>query len=269
MFFHYLWVYLNSYDEMKKWILFVSVCLLMQACASSRQYSAAVSGIGAGSILGSSIGGLAGRGPRGRDLGRLVGGVAGGMVGAAVTAPRGQQKETMTESPQKPARSRKRQRQDSESRDNVYDVPSQASSRRRNGNRTVEGAQAQSVAVMSDADAVLALPVQLSGLHYISEDGVYLKRGGRGEIVFELKNTSSGVQHNIGVYLAETGGNKAVVVSPPAPISRILPGQSLRYTAYVKGGKKLRDGAVHLSIALSGDGFPLTTVRVFTLETRK
>lgn len=254
---------------MKKGIIGMSMCLLLGACSSPQQFGATVSGIGAGGMLGASVGGLAGHTPRSRDLGRLIGGVAGGVVGATVTAPRERSVTAEPDSRKKQRRQRRDISRDDYAYDDVYGMASDGPTYRQDDRVAGGTSVVRPASEMPDVQAVMALPVQLNRLQYMSHDGAYLKRNGRGQVVFELKNTSPRVQRNIVVYLAEMNGNEAIVLSPPTPIERLMPGQAVRYTAHIAGGRKLKDGTADVSIAVSSDEFPFTTVRVFSLETHR
>lgn len=254
---------------MKTEVIVLSACLLLGACSAPQQFGATVSGIGAGGMLGASVGGLAGHTPRSRDLGRLVGGVAGGVVGAAVTAPRNKQTSAGPDNRKKQRRQRRERQREDYAYDDVYGVASNEPTSGRNGRTSEDTRSVRSSVEMPDVQATKGLPIQLSHLKYVSNDGAYLQRNGRGKVVFDLKNTSSRVLRNIVVYLAEMNGNEAITLSPPTPIERLMPGQAVRYTAQIAGGRRLKDGTADVSIAISSDEFPFTTVRVFSLDTRR
>ncbi|MBQ8360609.1 MAG: hypothetical protein IJX44_01510 [Bacteroidaceae bacterium] len=88
-------------------------------------------------------------------------------------------------------------------------------------------------------------------------------------IVFLVMNRGDRPVRGVTPIVEEVSGMKHLHVSPTVSVERILPGEGIKYTATIRGGKRLKSGeAIFRVYALEGDGSS-TSVKEFALPTRR
>ncbi len=216
-----------------KGILLLAVPALLSSCSYS-QFAAVTTGGGLGGVLGSSIGGLMG-GPRGADKGTLAGVVIGGAIGAAVS--------------QHTSQNRNRS-YDSHNADNngvQYDSYNQSKYR-----------------IPAAANSDLAL-LEVSNVNFLdANNNRRLDNGEKAYIVFDIYNRGEKTLYNVSPTI--TCNSKRVVLSAPATVESVLPGQGIRYTAAVVPVKKLRNEPLTFTVSF-GSGQDKVVAKTFSIKT--
>lgn len=216
------------------------LALLALTSCSDRQFGAVMSGSSVGGMFGSSIGGLMG-GPRGADKGTLAGMIIGGAIGAAVTAPRQTDEAAADERPRRTDEARAPRRDDVQ-----YD------SYRSPRFRSPQAAQ-------SDLRAL-----EVTNIHFLDENGNRrLDSGEQAYIVLDIYNGGRKTLYNVAPQIA--CNSRRVVVSPPAAIAAIRPGQGIRYKAAVRAVRRLKKAPLVFTVSF-GTGEQQITVETFQIH---
>lgn len=206
----------------------LAACLLT-GCAS-QQFAGVAMGSNLGGLFGSSIGGLTG-GLRGHDLGGAIGMLVGGAAGAALTAPRGDT-----------------------NGGHVEDLYNEAITYRRQMPKTVP--TASQWATLGVADISFA----------DSNGNRCIDSGERATIVMNIFNRGTGTLYDIAPVVKCS--DRRIVVSPPAIVSCLDPGQGFRYTVEVVAVRRLRDGTATFTVSF-GQGRQRVVARSFNIGTRR
>ena len=245
--------------------------LLMSSCGT---YSGegAFMGSQIGSILGSAIGGING-GPRGADVGTIVGMAGGAAVGAVIGAAADRQQQERYEQAQ---RQRNSEAPYGGVRNGGYQSPVDDGAQQPTGeyddrivfeDETSTGEATlppggKSERTISVDDLRRINPQRQQGYHLrelievrdisfteSSGDGI-LNAGEMGQLSFDIINNSHETLVDIAPQVSETTGNKHIVISPNIIVERIAAHQGVRYTAMIKGNKKLKAGDININISL-------------------
>ena len=100
-------------------------------------------------------------------------------------------------------------------------------------------------------------------------DGV-LRANEEAKVTFEIMNNSSAVIYGVLPTVVETSGNKHIHISPSILVESIMPGKGVRYTATVRGDKKLKDGTAIIRIAVrQGQNDITSQIKEFTIRTSR
>lgn len=192
--------------------------------------AAVQAGAAIGGVLGAIVGDRAG-GYNGSQFGALLGTVAGAAVGNAVTTPR---EETY------PA-------------DEYYVETSPSSSRYEN---------TPSYAPLSGLRIVNLRFIDDNRNHVIDaeEDS---------KLVFDLVNDGDVPAYNVTPVIEEMNGMKHLLISPSAQIAYMPAGNQIRYTATIRGGRKLKTGQAQFCVFVTESNGAVTEAHEFTLPTQK
>ncbi len=224
---------------MKRSILSIAVALtasavLVSSC-SYGQFAAVSTGGGLGGMIGSSIGGIMG-GPRGADKGTLAGVVIGGAIGAVVSSQ----------------------------------AAERANNRQNDGhNGDVSGVQYDTYnlpqyRIPAAANSDLA-QLEVSNVNFLDANNNHrLDNGEKAYIVFDIYNRSGKTLCNVSPNI--TCNSKRVVISAPATVETILPGQGIRYTAAIVPTRKLRNEPLTFTVSF-GTGNEQVVAKTFTIKT--
>lgn len=233
---------------MKKIITYLFVFSLIVSGCGTRAAQGAYTGSQIGSVLGSAIGGIS-NGWRGRDVGTVVGLVGGAVVGGAIgNACDNAAKKKQT-----------RSYDEDGSYEDVYrDAPSYSQRRteRRNDNGSLTRYQQKA---------------ELCNImFYDGDDNGILSGSENAEIEFEIHNVSRGTIYDVTPVIEEISGKKHINISPSVIIASIGEGKRMRYTAYIKTGRKIKDGQATFRISVYDGNHTLIAPRTeFEVETRR
>ena len=89
-------------------------------------------------------------------------------------------------------------------------------------------------------------------------------------MTFEMMNRSSAVIYDVLPMVVETSGNKHVHISPSILVESIMPGKGVKYTATIRGDKKLKDGQAVIRVAVRQGKNDITSqIKEFSVVTRR
>lgn len=212
-----------------KLLLSLAVSAGMLCSCSYNQFSAVTAGSSLGGALGSGIGGLMG-GPRGHDKGTVVGMLAGGVAAAVITAPRGENEDYDGE----------------ESGGTSYNRPQPSRGR--------AGKYAPSPGVL-----------EVDRLRFHDADGnSRLDAGEQARIEMDIYNRGDEDLYDVSPVI--TCSNRRIRISEPAVLRRLPAGKGFRYTMFVSGSERLKEGEAVFHVSF-GSGRQQTVVKSFRLRT--
>lgn len=259
---------------MKKVFLYAMAGALLVSSCGTYTGNGAYTGSMLGSILGSAIGGLS-DGPRGSDIGSIIGMAGGAVVGAAIGSAADRAQEERIERKREEVRARIAQKEQGRTYDSTrgsnygYDRDYNYGQLNGNDNYSDRGVSdsgydptnsgddridfvgsSQGGSAYGDAmppskvtsiDSGSALQVRNVRVLDESRDR-RLEPNEMMRLVFEVKNCSSRTLYDVRPHVEEVSGARNIFISPDARVESLGPGKSIRYTAMVKAGKRLRDG---------------------------
>lgn len=259
-----------------------------------------------GALLGSAIGGIAG-GPRGSDIGTLVGMAGGAAVGGALgaQADKQQQEQQRYEDARFEQKYDEHRRAATAGNDGyggqAYyghedagyesyapddsgfdptnsgdDVLYDFNGSDYTGNYTA--ARPEHVVPSAEYDEIGTpakvadrLPLEVRNARFVDDNQD--RRLGAGElskVIFEIYNVSGSTVYDVQPMVVETTGNRRIYVSNSIHVERIVPGKGVRYTAMVKGDRKLKDGTACFRVyAVQGNGDVVSNVSEFNIATAR
>lgn len=281
----------NMAKGMKKQYVFPLVAVLLLTGCGTSAGEGAYAGASLGSVLGSAVGGIL-DGYRGSNLGTIVGMAAGAAVGGSMGA---KAEQARREEVHRHREEMKQRRDDTGNDDTVYGpiensevtpadavsntgagddrlpdftLPGTPDNTSVNPTTTVQTPQAvptPSVPVQSETPILI-----VGNVHFNDTDGNgIINRNESCTLVFELKNGGTQPLGNLLPMVTEASGNRQITLSAPVIVERILPGGTVRYTAHVLGGKRLKNGTAHLAIAVKQGTRFLTETFQFNIPTAK
>lgn len=293
---------------MKRIMVFAAAATVLLSSCDTYTGAGAYTGATLGSIFGSAIGGIAG-GPRGSDYGTVVGMAVGAAVGGSVGAQadeRENAKRARVAHYHAAAKARSdsryysevtgrdRYHEGSETTDDMYlsggEAPMVSNDHYGSGfDSTNSGddripdftsdsnvdmyndGQTSHTGVSRHVDELNSLPsLEIREAHFVdaNQDGV-LKRGERGEIIFEVINRGHSTVYDILPVVTKAESNSHIHISPSMHVDQILPGKGIRYTAVVKADRGLCDGNVRFCLnVMTGQETVSTTVEL-SVPTRR
>lgn len=115
------------------------------------------------------------------------------------------------------------------------------------------------------------LPLEVRNARFVDDNQDHKLSGDElSKVIFEIYNVSGSTVYDVQPIVVETTGNKRIYVSNSIHVERIVPGKGVRYTAMVKGGKKLKDGTACFRIyAVQGNGNVVSNVSEFNITTAR
>ena len=280
----------------KSLILSLSAAMVLSSC-STYTGSGAIIGGSLGSILGSAIGGIAG-GARGSDIGSIVGMAGGAIIGASTGAKADRRaKDEVHERYEKVQRRKAREKRNQ----SEYDYYNQTDDYGRSGSVDGSGfdntnsgddriydfqssdytgsysvAQPNTKAPAgSSVDKLVGNSQYTPNIEIVNarfvddnQDGV-LSRNEVGKIIFEVMNRGDKVISDVQPSVLETTDNAHIYVSPSIHIESISPNKGIRYTAFVKTDKKLKNGMARFSLTVLQGQKSISKVTEFNIKTSK
>lgn len=235
---------------MKKtaFILWLAASLLSACSPYGMQGNPAAVQAGAaiGGVLGAIVGDRAG-GYNGSQFGALIGTVAGAAVGNAVTTPR----------------------EDSYVVDEYY-IKSRPSAPRYENYRHDEDDDRYEGNQPYYEDTPPASGLQIVNLRFIDDNRNHVIDGGEdSKLVFDIVNNGDVPAYNVTPVVEEVSGMKHLLISPSAQIAYMPVGNQIRYTATIRGGKKLKAGQADFRVYATESTGAMTEMHEFSLPTQK
>lgn len=182
-------------------------------------------------------------GPRGADKGTIAGMVIGSAIGAATTAQKKKGK----------APTIKNYNYDT---DDAYNGTGKNSDVQYG---TYNSPQYQSPYAQHSE----VMDIEVSNIHFLDDNNNQrLDYDEKAFIVFDIRNTSSKTLYNITPNL--TCNSKRVVISAPATVASLLPGQAIRYKASVIAVRRIKQPHVQFSISF-GQGKQTVVAKTFEI----
>ena len=110
--------------------------------------------------------------------------------------------------------------------------------------------------------------LQIRNIRFIDENRNHIiESEEHSKVIFEIINTSHETVYNA-VPIVQTD-NKRIYVSPSVMLEQIAPHEGIKYTAHIRGGKRLKDGEVIIHIAIADYEGREYDWQEFTLPTRR
>ena len=225
---------------MKKIITYVFIFSLLVSTTGCGTHAAQGAAVGSqvGSVLGSAIGDLA-NGWRGNDVGTIVGLVGGAVVGGAIG-----------NAYDKPHKQKKY-----DNRNNDYDDTYEEDSYYR------DNSDRRYISRRNDNNGIMFYDADDNGIISSTEDA---------EVEFEIRNITEGTIYDVVPVVEEIASKKRLNISPSMMIESIRPGKAVRYTAYIKANRRMKDGYTKLRISIYNGSKQLIAPRTeFEVETRR
>lgn len=288
----------NDYNNqiMKKFLI-AATCftVIVSSCGT---YSGGTASVGAslGSILGSAIGGIAG-GPRGSDIGTVIGMAGGAVVGAAVGQKAEQQESQDMHDRYERIRQRKAELQGYQKPydDTAYDGDGYG---KKDGDAEIDpnnggddrlydfngpdytGTYSASrptvtTPMTSSVDQLAAAykyseAIEIVNARFVDDNkDNALNRNELCKVIFEVRNRSAEVLHDIVPTVVEASGNQNIFISPSIHVESLAPGQVIRYTAMVKSSNRLKNGTARFCLSVLQGGKTISKVTEFNITTTK
>ncbi len=267
-------------------ILVASAAMLLSSCGTYTGAGAYTGGM-FGSILGSAIGGISG-GHRGADLGTIVGMAGGAAIGAAIGAAADEQnREEVHEHYQRVQENKARGvnpyggNRERCNDDSGYDATGSGDDRLYDfGSSDYTGDYTASVPVTSlpASSSVEELTssysydpqVEIVNARFVDDNQDGVLRGDEvGKIIFEVVNHSSEPVYDVQPTVVEANGNKHIYISPSVHVEYLAPGGAIRYTAMVKGDRKLKDGTALFCLSVIQGTEKISKVTEFKVRTSR
>lgn len=189
--------------------------LLLCGCGSTYQATSTMAGASIGGNVGGAIGGLVGSNRHwdGGYRGSAIGTLVGTLAGAAIGG-----------------------------------AISSAQERKARGEYVVEEENTYTPRLQDAPSSVSYL--QIRNIRFIDENRDHIiQPEEHSKVIFEIINTSNETVYNC-IPIVQTD-NKRIYVSPSVMIEQIAPHEGIKYTAHLKGGKRLKDGEVTIHIAVA------------------
>lgn len=278
--------------------------MLVSSCTTGAG-TGAYAGGSLGSVLGSAIGGIIG-GPRGSDIGTVIGMASGAVAGAAIgdAAEKSQREadhEMLAQRNQRIQQQKaKRQFGSSSTQDDIYPRTGGTSANTNDEVEPIDSSDTQfdpsnvvdpnnsgddridfspssdstlpssSVGTRSASSADDKNTLEIRNVRFSDTNGDGAISGEEiGKVVFEIFNNSDDVVRNIVPTVKESSDNSRIYISPSITVENIEPHQGIRYTATIKGDRRLKDGQIKLLVSASRGGRPVSYVTVLDITTKE
>lgn len=233
---------------MRKTIFILLSVALLLGCSpyGMRGNPAAVqAGAAIGGVLGAIVGDRAG-GYNGSQFGALIGTVAGAAVGNAVTTPR----------------------EESYQVDEYY-IKSRPSAPRYENNSRYEDDLRYEGSPYSE-NTPLASGLRIINLRFIDDNRNHMIDADEdSKLIFDIVNDGDVPAYNVTPIIEEVSGMKHLLVSPSAQIAYMPVGNQIRYTATIRGGRKLKAGEAQFRVYATESNGAMTEMHEFSLPTQK
>lgn len=207
--------------------------------------AAVQAGAAIGGVLGAIVGDRAG-GYNGSQFGALLGTVAGAAVGNAVTTPR----------------------EDNYEVEEYYIKSRPSAPRYGNYGRREDSSCYDETPYYEDMPPASGL--QIVNLRFIDENRNHvIDAEEESKLVFDIVNNGDVPAYNVLPIIEEVSGMKHLLVSPSAQIAYMPVGNRIRYTATIRGEKRLKEGQADFRVYATESNGAVTEVHEFSLLTQK
>ena len=206
---------------------------LLSACSPSGMQgnpAAVQAGAAIGGVLGAIVGDRAG-GYNGSQFGALLGTVTGAAVGNAITTPREETYQV-----------------------EEYYVKTYPSSSQYEHTSSYEPSSG----------------LRIINLRFIDDNRNHVIDAEEdSKLVFDVVNDGDVPAYNVTPVIEEMSGMKHILISPSAQIAYMPVGNQIRYTATIRGGRKLKTGQAQFRVFATESNGAVTEAHEFTLPTQK
>lgn len=207
--------------------------------------AAVQAGAAIGGVLGAIVGDRAG-GYNGSQFGALIGTVAGAAIGNAATTPRA----------------------DSYQGDEYYIETRPSAPRYGGSGRYGNDSYRENAPYYEEAPAASGL--RIINLRFIDDNRNHVIDGEEeSKLVFDIVNDGDVPAYNVTPVVEEVSGMKHLLISPSAQIAYMPVGNQIRYTATIRGDRKLKDGQADFRVYATDSNGAMTEMHEFSLPTRK
>lgn len=219
---------------MRKMIFILCIpTALLSACSPSGMQgnpAAVQAGTAIGGVLGAIVGDRAG-GYNGSQFGALLGTVTGAAVGNAITTPREETYQV-----------------------EEYYVKTYPSSSQYEHTSSYEPSSG----------------LRIINLRFIDDNRNHVIDAEEdSKLVFDVVNDGDVPAYNVTPVIEEMSGMKHILISPSAQIAYMPVGNQIRYTATIRGGRKLKTGQAQFRVFATESNGAVTEAHEFTLPTQK
>lgn len=232
----------------KSALILCFVAGLLSACSPYGMQgnpAAVQAGAAIGGVLGAIVGDRAG-GYNGSQFGALLGTVAGAAVGNAVTTPR----------------------EDSYEVEEYYIKSRPSAPRYGNYGRRENSSRYDESPYYEDMPPASSL--QIVNLRFIDENRNHvIDAEEESKLVFDIVNNGDVPAYNVLPIIEEVSGMKHLVISPSTQIAYMPVGNRIRYTATIRGEKRLKEGQADFRVYATESNGAVTEVHEFSLPTQK
>lgn len=233
---------------MRKTILTLLSVALLSGCSPYGMQgnpAAVQAGAAIGGVLGAIVGDRAG-GYNGSQFGALIGTVAGAAVGNAVTTPR----------------------EESYQVDEYYVKSRSSAPQYENSSRYGNDSRYEDTPYYENTS--LASGLRIINLRFIDDNRNHVIDAEEdSKLVFDIVNDGDMPAYNVTPIIEEVSGMKHLLVSPSAQIAHMPVGNQIRYTATIRGGRKLKAGEAQFRVYATESNGAMTEMHEFSLPTQK
>lgn len=233
---------------MRKTILTLLSVALLSGCSPYGMQgnpAAVQAGAAIGGVLGAIVGDRAG-GYNGSQFGALIGTVAGAAVGNAVTTPR----------------------EESYQVDEYYVKSRSSALQYENSSRYGNDSRYEDTPYYENTP--LASGLRIINLRFIDDNRNHVIDAEEdSKLVFDIVNDGDMPAYNVTPIIEEVSGMKHLLVSPSAQIAYMPVGNQIRYTATIRGGRKLKAGEAQFRVYATESNGAMTEMHEFSLPTQK
>lgn len=233
---------------MRKTILTLLSVALLSGCSPYGMQgnpAAVQAGAAIGGVLGAIVGDRAG-GYNGSQFGALIGTVAGAAAGNAVTTPR----------------------EESYQVDEYYVKSRSSAPQYENSSRYGNDSRYEDTPYYENTP--LASGLRIINLRFIDDNRNHVIDAEEdSKLVFDIVNDGDMPAYNVTPVIEEVSGMKHLLVSPSAQIAYMPVGNQIRYTATIRGGRKLKAGEAQFRVYATESNGAMTEMHEFSLPTQK
>lgn len=233
---------------MRKTIFTLLSATLLSGCSPYGMQgnpAAVQAGAAIGGVLGAIVGDRAG-GYNGSQFGALIGTVAGAAVGNAVTTPR----------------------EESYQVDEYYVKSRSSAPQYENSSRYGNDSRYEDTPYYENTP--LASGLRIINLRFIDDNRNHVIDAEEdSKLVFDIVNDGDMPAYNVTPIIEEVSGMKHLLVSPSAQIAYMPVGNQIRYTATIRGGRKLKAGEAQFRVYATESNGAMTEMHEFSLPTQK
>lgn len=239
---------------MRKMIFILFSAILLSGCSPYGMQgnpAAVQAGAAIGGVLGAIVGDRAG-GYNGSQFGALIGTVAGAAIGNAATTPR----------------------EDSYQVDEYYIKSRPSAPRYKNSSRYRGDSRYEDdfryEGQPHDENTPFASGLRIINLRFIDDNRNHMIDAEEdSKLVFDIVNDGDVPAYNVTPIIEEVSGMKHLLVSSSAQIAYMPVGNQIRYTATIRGGRKLKAGEAQFRVYATESNGAMTEMHEFSLPTQK